>query len=44
MNKRPENQFQSINTFVQDKIRPQCWLKEKKYIIFSLKTESSLFV
>ena len=26
----PEKQFQSIYTFAQDKIRPQCCLKEKK--------------
>ena len=31
----PENQFQSINAFAHDKIRPQCWLKEKKrYYLF----------
>ena len=35
----PENQFQSINTFAHDKTRPQRWLKEKKDIIFSLKTD-----
>ena len=36
----PENQFQSINTFAHNKIRPQCWLKETN-IIFTLKTEWS---
>ena len=38
----PENKFQSINTFAHDKIRPQ--LIKEKNIIFSLKTEWSLFI
>ena len=41
-NKRPMGHIVHLRTtFVHDKIRPQCLLKEKKDIIFTLKTEWS---